>query len=72
MPRKHHRPRPDDWSQAMTWTIRMDTVPGDLNRRAAVLDRALRLSQLERRRRAAAQQSTATASDTNPSTSAAV
>ena len=52
MPRKHHRPRPDDWSQALTWTIRMDTVPRALNRRAAMLDRALRLSQLERRRRA--------------------
>jgi hypothetical protein len=51
MPRKHHRPRPDDWSQALTWTIRMDTVPRSRNRRAAMLDRALRLSQLERRRR---------------------
>ena len=52
MPRKHHRPRHDDWSQALTWTIRMDTVPRTLNRRAAMLDRALRLNQLERRRRA--------------------
>ena len=54
MPGKAHRrkPRNDDWSQAMTWTIRMDTVPRTLNRRAAMLDRSLRLSQLERRRRA--------------------
>jgi hypothetical protein len=54
MPGKAHRrkPRHDDWSQAMTWTIRMDTVPRTLNRRAAMLDRSLRLSQLERRRRA--------------------
>lgn len=52
MPGKAHRrkPRNDDWSQAMTWTIRIEEMPGDMRRRAAQLDRALRLSQLERRR----------------------
>lgn len=34
----------------MTWTIRVEEVPGDLRKRAANLDRQLRLSQLERRR----------------------
>jgi hypothetical protein len=55
MPGKAHRrkPRHDDWSQAMTWTIRIEEMPGDLRRRAALLDRSLRLSQLERRRRLA-------------------